>query len=166
MAEVVAPAFSGHNPGRVIDIREQNLNFTGGTIHIINKVLTIPGKPSITAVAANLTDLAGALKTANLISTVDQARDVTIFAPNNAAFESIGNLVGNLTAQALGAVLGYHVVVGTVDYSTKITNTTVKSSAGQDLTLRVENGSVFVNQAKVILPDVLVDNGVVHVIDA
>jgi uncharacterized surface protein with fasciclin (FAS1) repeats len=137
-----------------------------GTVHIIDSVLSIPGKPSISAINANLTDLAGALTKANLINTVDQAKDVTIFAPNNAAFDNIGNLLGNITTELLTGILGYHVVVGAVDYSTKVTNTTVKSSQGGDLTLRVENGTVFVNQAKVILADVLVDNGVVHVIDA
>lgn len=36
---------------------------------------------------------------------------------------------------------------------------------GGQLTITVNNGSVFVNSARVVLPDVLVANGVVHVID-
>jgi uncharacterized surface protein with fasciclin (FAS1) repeats len=39
------------------------------------------------------------------------------------------------------------------------------SMSGMNLTVTVSNGSVFVNSAKVITPDVLVANGVVHVID-
>jgi hypothetical protein len=36
---------------------------------------------------------------------------------------------------------------------------------GENVTITVENGTVFVNSAKVITPNVLVANGVVHVID-
>ena len=37
---------------------------------------------------------------------------------------------------------------------------------GESLTITLSNGTVFVNSAKVVTPDVLVSNGVVHVIDA
>lgn len=36
---------------------------------------------------------------------------------------------------------------------------------GGSVNITVENGAVFVNSARVIVPDVLVANGVVHVID-
>lgn len=41
----------------------------------------------------------------------------------------------------------------------------LKSMGGMNLTITINNGSVFVNSAKVVTPDVLVSNGVVHVID-
>ena len=44
-------------------------------------------------------------------------------------------------------------------------NTQLKTMSGMNVTITVNNGSVFVNSAKVITPDVLVANGVVHVID-
>jgi uncharacterized surface protein with fasciclin (FAS1) repeats len=68
-------------------------------IHIIDTVLTIPASDSATAGAANLTALAGALTSANLVSTVDGLRDVTIFAPSNAAFGAIASVVANLTTE-------------------------------------------------------------------
>lgn len=37
--------------------------------------------------------------------------------------------------------------------------------SGGSVTITVENGTVYVNSARVIVPDVLVANGVVHVID-
>lgn len=62
--------------------------------------------------------------------------------------------------------LTYHVVNGTSPfYSTKLSNTTVKTLNGAELTIRIMNGSVFVNNAKVTIPDVLIAGGVVHVID-
>ena len=145
---------------------QADLTFTGGVIHIIDKVLTIPNSPGDTAGAAGLTALVGALNATKLVSTVNSAKDLTIFAPSNAAFGQIANLAGNLSTDAASAILKYHVVQGQVVYSPKITmNTTLKTLDGVDLRVSVINGSVYVNSAKVITPDVLVSNGVVHVID-
>jgi uncharacterized surface protein with fasciclin (FAS1) repeats len=127
--------------------------------------LTVPLNDSATALAANLTALAGALNDTGLTNTVDELRDVTIFAPNNAAFQAIGSALPNLSMSDLAGILAYHVVNGTVGYSSTLSNTTLKSLGGGDLTIRIEGGSVFVNSAKVVTADVLVANGVVHVID-
>ncbi len=81
-------------------------------------------------------------------------------------FQAIGSAVGNLTSSQLTNILEYHVVQGTVGYSTLLSNTSLKTVAGGNVTITIENGSVFVNSAKVITPNVLVNNGVVHVIDA
>lgn len=51
-----------------------DVEFDGGLVHIIDSVLTIPQNDSATALAANLTSLAGALTQANLVSTVDAAQ--------------------------------------------------------------------------------------------
>jgi uncharacterized surface protein with fasciclin (FAS1) repeats len=150
----------------VSTVTTANVNFTGGVIHIIDRVLTIPESDSATAVAANLTSLAGALTKANLVTTVDDLSDVTIFAPSNAAFSAIGSALGNLSTAQLESILTYHVVKGTVGYSTTLTNTTLTTVNGEKVTITIENGNVYVNSAKVITPDVLVANGVVHVIDS
>jgi uncharacterized surface protein with fasciclin (FAS1) repeats len=143
----------------------KNVNFTGGVIHIIDRVLTIPESDAATAAAANLTSLVGALTQANLVNTVDALRDVTIFAPSNAAFSSIGSAVVNLTSAELAGILTYHVVNGTVGYSPGLTNTTLTTVNGGTVRITVQNGTVYVNSARVVTPDVLVANGVVHVID-
>lgn len=144
----------------------QDMNFTGGVIHVIDSVLTVPQNISATAVAANLTSLAGALMNAKLVQTLDTARDVTVFAPNNAAFQAIGSALPNLTMEEVTRILEYHVVNGTVDYSTMLKNDTqLTTMNGRKVHITINNGSVFVNSAKVINPDVLVANGVIHVID-
>ncbi|KAF2828634.1 Fasciclin-domain-containing protein [Ophiobolus disseminans] len=144
-----------------------DVNFTGGVIHIIDHVLTLPESASKTAVAAGLTSLAGALNATNLTSTVDNLRDVTIFAPANAAFQAIGSGLANLSAADTTNILTYHVVPGVVGYSSGLQNGTVIPTVnGQNLTITINNGSVFVNNAKVVIPDVLIAGGVVHVIDA
>lgn len=64
-------------------------------------------------------------------------------------------------------MLTYHVVNGTVAYSAGLQpSQTVRTLNGAELTIRVlDDGDVFVNGAKVVVADVLVANGVVHVID-
>jgi uncharacterized surface protein with fasciclin (FAS1) repeats len=143
-----------------------DVTFTGGIVHVIDSVLTIPANDSATALAANLTALAGALTTADLVNNVDTAQDVTIFAPSNSAFASIQNLAANLSTEQLSSILTYHVVQGTVGYSSSLTSglqlTTLNN--GQ-VTITIDDGDVFVNSAEVQVADVLVSNGVVHVID-
>jgi len=142
-----------------------DLNFTGGVIHVIDEVLTLPQSPSDTALAAGLTAIVGALNATNLTSTVDELEDVTIFAPSNAAFASIASALANLTTEQAASILQYHVVQGTVGYSSMLSNTTLATVGGGEVTITVMNGTVYVNSAKVITADVLVANGVVHVID-
>ena len=87
---------------------------------------------------------------------------------NNAAFEAIKDTAAGLTVGQLTAVLGYHVVPGAVVYSTDVTDgASVKTVQGSELKLKVDKdtGDITVNGAKVIMADVLVKNGVVHVID-
>lgn len=56
------------------NVTTANVAFNGGVVHIIDSVLTIPQNDSATAVAANLTALAGALTQADLVSAVDSAK--------------------------------------------------------------------------------------------
>lgn len=143
----------------------QNLNFTGGVIHIIDSVLTIPVNITDTLSAANLTAATGAIRTANVEGNLGDLRDVTIFAPNNDAFDAIGSVLANLSSQDLSNVVGYHVIENLVAYSADLMNQTVTAQNGDELTISVINGTVFVNAARVTVPDLLVSNGVVHVID-
>lgn len=163
--------------------------FTGGVVHVIDKVLTMPmvrilphplilhtrkfestdttKMPSLSAVDSGLTGLAGALTSANLVSTVDTARDITIFAPSNAAFERIGSALPALQADQtmFQTVLTYHLVNGTVGYAGMLGNMSLTTAQGGMVQVEVVNKKVFVNSAQVVISDVIVANGVVHVID-
>lgn len=151
---------------RCIDLLfNQDVAFSGGIIHVIDSILTPPQKISVTAETLGLSSIAGALTMANLVEAVDDLDDVTVFVPSNAAFQAIGSVLANASVDALTSILEYHVINGTVLYSTDVSNTTVPTLQGNSITATVVNGSIFINQAKVIIPNVLVANGVVHVID-
>ncbi|KAL8940818.1 MAG: hypothetical protein Q9216_002607 [Gyalolechia sp. 2 TL-2023] len=158
-------------------------NFTGGVVHIIDTVLTVPQNVSSTAIAAGLSGIAGALTRADVVDIVDSLSDITVFAPNNSAFQAIGSALPNLTLNQLVDILQYHtpdepqlidyslthtytVINGTVAYSSMIEEEmSVPALSGGDLMITMEDGDVFVNSARVLIPDVLVANGVIHVID-
>ena len=142
--------------------------FDGGVLHIVDTVLTVPDTPANTAIDTGLTSLAGALSQAQLVQAVNALSDVTIFAPSNAAFEAIGTGLNAVQQQDLANILEYHVLMQPVRFSTDLLSQNQQSFLtlmGQNVTVRKQNGQVFVNSAKVILADVLTANGVVHVID-
>lgn len=148
-------------------VTEADLNFTGGVIHVIDRFLVLPETVSDTLTTANLTGLRGALNATNLLEAVDTTPDVTIFAPSTQAFSDIGSLLANASTEDIASILTYHVVNGTVGYSSGIENGTVLTTLnGANLTITIgDEGRIFVNSARVTIADVLIANGVVHVID-
>lgn len=143
----------------------QDLNFGGGFIHIIDTVLTIPPNISTTALMSNLTQLSSAIGTAGLGSTLDTAPNVTVFAPTDSAFAAIANTVQGLSASQLSTVLEYHVVPA-LGYSSSLKSGSLPTlDQGQTVNVAVDGTTVKVNNANVIMADVIVENGVVHVID-
>lgn len=140
------------------------INFTGGVIHIIDTFLTIPLNVSTTAVDLGLSALAGAATQAGLVGELDLAHDITVFAPNNAAFAAIGSVLQKVSNSTLSSVLTYHVISG-VYYSHAATNTSVQTLDGANITVTVINETIFINSARVIIPNIPIANGVLHVID-
>ena len=129
-------------------------------------MLTVPFNVSVTALAAGLSAFAGAALATDLLTTLDAAPDITIFAPSNEAFEAIGSAAGKLSVSQLTSILEYHVINGTIAYSSSLGNGSVKTLGGTDLNITVEDGAVFVNAARVINADILISGGVLHVIDS
>jgi len=158
--------YSGLNMNSTVS--QANVNFTGGVIHVIDSLLTVPESANATLTAAGLSSLRGALNATNLLATINNTPNITIFAPSNAALQAVGGSLAGLSAQDQTNILTYHAVVGAQPgYSSGLTNGTVlKTVNGANLTVTISQGRVFVNGARVTTPDVLIANGVVHVIDA
>ncbi|TKX22526.1 fasciclin domain-containing protein 4 [Elsinoe australis] len=145
---------------------QADVNFTGGVIHIIDQVLTLPANITVTATAAGLSSLAGALIQTELLETVNEADNITVFAPSNAAFQNIASVLSNATRETITSVLTYHVVNSSVIFSTDLRDgAQVPTLNGGSLTINQEGDNFFVNGALISTPNVLVENGVVHVID-
>jgi len=108
----------------------------------------------------------GALRRAGVEDNLNIAQDVTIFAPNNEAFNAIGSLVNTMTFDQLTNVLNYHVVQGQLLYGHLLAQGgSVATVQGGNLNMRIIEDQLFVNGARVLAADLLVGNGVVHILD-
>ncbi|KAK8169747.1 fasciclin domain-containing protein [Phyllosticta citrichinensis] len=147
-------------------VTQADVRFEGGVAHVVEAVLTFPAITSETASAAGLTQLVGALKTANLVDFFDTTPDITVFAPNDDAFNAIASTVSGLSPQDLVNILTYHVVAGTVAFSTSLSDgQQIPTLNGASVTVHKEGNTVRINDATVVTADVLLKGGVAHVID-
>jgi uncharacterized surface protein with fasciclin (FAS1) repeats len=114
--------------------------------------------------------LVQAIQAAELESVLRGEGPFTVFAPTDEAFAKLDpgtleNLLKPENKADLQAILTYHVIPGSI-MSAEVTQMEAgKTVNGEDLTFRTEDGSVYVNNAKVIQADVQASNGVIHVID-
>jgi transforming growth factor-beta-induced protein len=122
-----------------------------------------------TAVAAgSFTTLASLLQKAGLVDTLKGAGPFTVLAPTDEAFAKVPKATLDALAAdpaKLKAVLLYHVIAGNVPSSEVVKLTSAKTVNGASVSIKVENGMVYVNGAKVVTPDVKASNGVIHVVD-
>lgn len=144
-------------------------------IHKVDKPLSFGAPLQLFTRRDNLLNFNAALNAADLpynfgnldrdSSTLVNISDFTVFIPNDPAFEAIGSVLEGADLKTLQEVLKYH-IVDDVLFSTDLANVSVPSLQGADLTFTVaEDGSAWVNGAKILFTNVLLFNGVAHVID-
>lgn len=117
--------------------------------------------------------LVAAVKTAGLVDTLKSPGPFTVFAPTDEAFAKVPKAtLDALMADTakLKTVLTYHVVEGKLLTSDLAQHETLQAVSGGEL--RIDNKrwhlhrNIKVNGANIIKPDLVVDNGVCHAIDA
>jgi uncharacterized surface protein with fasciclin (FAS1) repeats len=104
---------------------------------------------------------------ATYVNEVLTVPDVTFFIPNSAAaLANATQLSQNSSAQDMEALFQYHVVPGFVGYSTRLKDgMSLKTAEGSNLTVTIQDGDTYINAAKVIESDLIIANGVMHVLD-
>jgi uncharacterized surface protein with fasciclin (FAS1) repeats len=148
-----------------------NLQADNGVVHVLNAVvLPVETVADIALGSPVHTSLVAAVVEARLLPALTNPfSELTVFAPTNDAFNDLATALGTdlngvLAHPQLTDILLYH-VIGSEVLSTELTNGPVATLNGQSVTINLMSG-VMVNDANVTLPDLLSDNGVVHVIDA
>jgi uncharacterized surface protein with fasciclin (FAS1) repeats len=119
--------------------------------------------------AGQFNTLLTAVEAAGLTTTLRSSGPFTVFAPTDAAFAAVPQATLNALLgdpAALAAVLGYHVVPGSVEASQVVTLTSAPTVNGKPLPITVANGVVRVDGVRVVMTDVRASNGIIHVIDA
>jgi transforming growth factor-beta-induced protein len=114
----------------------------------------------------NLTTLVSALGRTNLSDTLNNFVNVTCLAPTNTAFNSAGSPDTSLSVPDLTKALKYHTISG-AQYSLNLQDGEVLTSVGgPEIKVRVDaNGTIWFNDAMVVQPNVITNNGVIHVLD-
>ncbi len=122
------------------------------------------------AAAGTFNTLSTALQAAGLADTLKGKGPFTVFAPTDEAFSklpagTVESLLRPENKDKLKAILLYHVVSGDVTAAQVVKLSSAKTANGQDVKIMVNDGTVMVNDAKVVKADVMASNGVIHVID-
>ena len=134
---------------------------------------TVVNNANIVQLAAQSPDLSvlvQAVQKAGLVDELSADGPLTVFAPTNQAFHNLFRALGvrgidDLTAEQLTPILLYHVIAARV-LSTELSDgQTAGTLFGNDVTVSKQGDVIKINDSKVIAPDNIATNGVVHIID-
>ncbi len=143
-----------------------------GVIHVIDSVILPPKDIVETAVAdGRFTTLVAAVQAAGLVDTLKSDGPFTVFAPTDDAFAklpegTVEELLKPENLESLQNILLYHVVPGSVKAEQVVTLENAETALGPKVSIMVEEGKVFINEAEVVITDIQTYNGVIHVIDS
>ncbi|MCC5919938.1 MAG: fasciclin domain-containing protein [Cyclobacteriaceae bacterium] len=161
---------------------------TNGVVHIIDEVLLPPSlSPSTTVIDAagereDLSILRAALEALSLDVLLSNPENsyTALFAPNNAAFEALFEVVGvsgldelvsTLGEDAVAAVLTYHAVAGAPTLSSEFdanpfTLESQKPAGINTLWVNPAIDGITVNGIDVIEADIDGGNGIIHIVES
>ncbi len=147
-----------------------DIKATNGVIHVIDSVILPPSKDIVTTAVEDgrFTTLVTAVEAAGLVEALQADGPLTVFAPTDEAFSALP--AGTIEAllddiPALTDILLYHIVDGRVLSGEVVELNESATLQGQSISISVVDGQVFIDEAQVIITDILTSNGVIHVID-
>jgi transforming growth factor-beta-induced protein len=162
------------------NVTTANIEASNGVIHIVDAVLVPSLEASIVNTIVepayfnkNFSTLTAAVVKANLLGTLtNRSANLTLFAPDNAAFAAAGiTSIDGLTAGDLAPILTYH-VLGSRVYANGLPPTgSAVTTLGGDFYLSINSNGAFINGLTKITTATLAggaldyDNGVVHLIN-
>ncbi len=118
----------------------------------------------------NMTTLKRGVTASGLDKILSGTGPFTVFAPSDLAFEKLDkevldNLLKPENKTKLTDVLNYHVVSGKIFFKDLKDGEKLKTVNGKELRVRVKDGDVSVEGAKIQSRDVQTSNGVIHSLD-
>lgn len=168
------------NGARLVMTDKQTAN---GLIHTLDRVLTPATGTLLATIQANpnLTLLAAAIQrintsNQNLLANLNNAdaKAVTLLAPTDDAFKKAGytsvKSFDNINVQTLSSLINYHIIADP-KLTYQFTTGTLATQQGSRLTVTAVKGFVTIKgnknglSANILTPDVVADNGVMHLID-
>ena len=145
---------------------------TNGIIHVIDSVLLPANIVELAIYNPTFSTLVAAVVEAELVETLS-GREFTVFAPTNAAFEALLAELGAtaeqlLAREDLGTILTYHALGDEVRAETAVgaAPAFLETVSGLAAVLSPTDDGLAINDANIIVTDVVGTNGVIHAIDA
>jgi len=126
-------------------------------------------EPVITAASHNplITTLAAEVKKAGLTGTLNAAKNITVFAPDNAAFKKLtAHDMTMMSGRAeLAKILKYHVVSGRITPAELASGMTLKTLEGSQLKTSKMGSTYEVNNAAITCGNLHTANATVYIIN-
>ncbi|MCJ1388909.1 hypothetical protein MMC18_001760 [Xylographa bjoerkii] len=131
--------------GNNVSIIKADIPYNGGVIQIVDGTFT------------SLTN------SSNLTAELDTTAGLTALIPTNAAFASANVSSTNPTTPSL---MDGHIIPNFVGYLPALTNgLKLITQAGTTVTVTVQGNDFYLNNAKIIASNLILENGVAHVLD-
>ena len=131
-----------------------------------------PDEKDIVAVARSTSDLktfCRLLESADLVNTLKGKGPYTVLAPTDEAFKKLGMKLDELqkpeNKAELQRVLKHHVLEGRQTAADMTAVKSVKTLAGDRLTIAVKDDVVTVDTANLTKTDIKASNGLIHIVD-
>lgn len=148
-----------------------DIEASNGVVHVVDNVILPPSVVDIAIQNESFSTLVSAVVKAGLVDALSAEGPFTVFAPTNAAFESLFmelNVSGldDLSGDDLMPILLYHVVADNV-LAAEVTEGLVPSlKTDSDISVTITSDGVMLDdRATIVATDIQGSNGVVHVID-
>ncbi|KAM7221943.1 FAS1 domain containing protein [Rhypophila decipiens] len=163
--------------GTITRGRHENIRFDNGVIQLIDAVMRVPLPLAATARDSytDMTAFVGALYKLGIYDAFNNMTDVTLFVPYNKAFQQLAGRFESMEKPALRRVLKYHAIrasqlVHGWDLKNGSTLSTTASTPDKkdvpiNSTITRDGNIIYINSAQVVVTDMLISNGLVHVID-
>jgi transforming growth factor-beta-induced protein len=160
-----------------VDIEKSN-----GVIHVINRTL-VPPAPNVVEIALAMADMGEASEFtvltsllaseayADITAAIIAAENITVFAPTDAAFAAIADVIPTLSESQITTILTYHAAGARVFSYDLVQGQNVIMLNGQTLKVASINGETITledktsDSANVLEVNVHGSNGVIHVVD-
>lgn len=151
---------------------EKDILFPGGLIQITDNLLVPPALLSKTTQSFQSQSFLASLYAAEVMPDIDYKQNITVFVPKDEALQAVAGTLESFDVAKLARVVNYHIVPDKVIASAMLTNGSILETMAKDatgasnerLTVRQAGNNKFVNSAQIVQPDILIANGIMHLI--
>jgi len=159
-----------------VSITATDIEGNNGFVHKVAEVLMPPADNIIETAGdmANLSTFVAAVEKAGLTTDLATGNNITVFAPNNDAFNDLFTALGvsgldDITASNLRPILLYHTIDGRIS-SSNLPNGVVETLADGTYNINNETLAILTDSDQRIeladgIPNVQAVNGMIHIID-